>query len=635
MIRYITKAEDFTQVASRVLNAAEVAIDLETTGLNPRRDRIRLVSLYTPGGEDAFVLDLFALVSETEALRDFFITLLTSERIIKMGHNLSFDLGFLQHHFGIEGVHRVYCTLLGSQILEALYLHEGFVRHGLADVARRFIGADISKDEQKSDWSAPVLTDAQVRYAAFDVLILPNIRTKQLEEISRNDLLRVTALEMEALPVVVEMKLRGVRLDSAKWHELLTEKIARRNQLETEVKAMLQGGVNWTVKNKKGSRPGRPKILKRDEKERPEWVREQQAAYAERLARWEAIPAEIVPEILLTSPLQVLKALQNLGVPLKDSTLERYLLPHQDKFPVIKKLLEFREVDKLATAFGQTILDTVEDDGRIHANIRQIGAVSGRFAIANPNLYQMPRDKAHRKCFIPADGYRFVIADYSAEELMLLAEISGDPLMCQLIREGVDLHVRTASQLLSKPESEVTKDERQASKMLNYAAAYQVGAGKVSDLFGVSYEEGQEVLNSWRRMYARAQEWIESAAFHMTKHGMIRCMNGRLIGATINPYDKGSIAAAGRLGSNAPIQGTGSSILKLALIGVAERIRIGCYDAGVVLAPHDEIVVEVRADQAEEVAGIVKTEMERAIRKFITKVPTAVETAIGTSWADK
>lgn len=634
MIHYITRPDDFMTMRAAVLTAETVALDLETTGLDPRSDRIRLVSLFVQGSEQVFVLDLFALGVGAE-LRSFFTELLGSQAITKIGHNFAFDLAFLQYRFQIPVIRQVYCTLLGSQILEALYLHEGFVRHGLADVARRFAGADLSKDQQKSDWSAEVLSEAQIRYAAHDTLLLPLIREKQLAEISSNDLLRVAALEMRALPVVVGMKLRGVRLDTAAWRKLLEEKIVRRNALEAEVKEMLQAGVDWTVKNKKGSRPGRPKILKRDERERPAWVREQQAAYQAKLSAWEAIPAEITPEILLTSPLQVLKSLKNLGVPLKDSTLERYLLPFQDKFPVIKKLLEFREVDKLATAFGQTILDMVSSDGRIHADIRQIGAVSGRFAIANPNLYQMPRDKAHRKCFIPADGYNFVIADYSAEELMLLAEISGDPLMCQLIRDGVDLHIRTASQLLDKPESQVTKDERQASKMLNYAAAYQVGAGKVSDLFGVSYDEGQAVLDSWRKMYAKAQEWIESAAFHMRKHGMIRCMNGRLIGATINPYDKGSIAAAGRLGSNAPIQGTGSSILKLAMIGVTDRVQAGGYDAGIVLAPHDELVVEVRSDQAETVAVIVKEEMEKAIRKFVTRVPTAVETAIGASWADK
>ncbi|MDH3493530.1 MAG: DNA polymerase, partial [Acidobacteriota bacterium] len=498
-----------------------LGFDTETTELDPFDGDIRLVQF--SGGDQTVVIDLkpfkafgdLSTISELDPLRK----LISARRPVKIAHNAKFDAKWVSHHLNAE-LGGTFDTFLASQLIAA---GERERRHNLADVANFFLGVEVDKSEQVSDWDADVLSQSQVAYAAKDAALMIPLREKLVERLKSDNLINVAKLEFDCVVPIAQMELNGVYLDTGLWREQL-EKI-KKHQQETaeELQGLLAAGIS------------------------------QASLFG-------------APEINLDSHNQVTDALINLGIPIPRTTRGWELEPLADKYPVVEKLLAYRSVAKAATSFGENILEFVRPEtGRIHPDFRQIGAPSGRFSCSKPNIQQIPHQDEYRRCFRAPEGRKLIIADYSQIELRILAEFSGDENFLGAFRSGVDFHAAAAAQVFNVSPEDVSQEQRSFAKRLNFGVVYGIGAQRFASMSGVSDEKAENILRKYFSTHRGLDAWLREAGEKAVSEGMARTASGRLAKFRFEQDDRAQIASTRRYGKNLPIQGTSADILKRSL----------------------------------------------------------------------
>jgi DNA polymerase-1 len=289
-------------------------------------------------------------------------------------------------------------------------------------------------------------------------------------------------------------------------------------------------------------------------------------------------------------------------------------------------------VQKALTSYGENMIELINPaTGRLHADFRQIGAPTGRFACTNPNIQQVPHAVEYRRCFSghPA-GRKLVIADYSQIELRILAEFSGDRGFIEAFNSGADLHRVTAAQVFNVPLDQVSRDQRDFAKRLNFGVVYGIGAQRFSIMTGLSVPEAENVLRKYFATYRGLDSYLREAANRAVSERQARTASGRLVRFRYDENDRQQISMTQRNGKNTPIQGTSADILKRALRLLSDELRP--TSAKIVNIIHDEIVVETDADEAEEIAGKVERAMSDAGQEYLATVPVKVETEIADEW---
>jgi DNA polymerase I-like protein with 3'-5' exonuclease and polymerase domains len=512
--------------------------------------------------------------------------LLSSPRPIKIAHNAKFDAKFLKHNLGVDMV-GLFDTLLASQLVSAGNIEE---RHGLEAIAGRYLNEAVDKSERLSNWEFD-LSEAQLQYAARDAAVLLPLREKLIEKIKSLGLIKCAQLEFECVMPVVDLELTGFFMDKRRWLEQLAIVEERRGEIANELQEMLGEGVA------QASLFGPPRA-----------------------------------NINLDSQQQVTEALTRLGIPLPDSTRNWKLQPLAAQYPVVAKLLEYRTMQKALTSYGENMVELINPKtGRLHADFRQIGAPTGRFACTNPNIQQVPHAVEYRRCFM---GYpstrRLVIADYSQIELRILAEFSGDEVFINAFRSGADLHKVTAAQVFGVSTDQVTKEQRDFAKRLNFGVVYGIGAQRFSIMTGLGVTDAEDVLRRYFATYKKLDAYLRESANRAVSDKEARTGSGRLVKFNYDPSDRQQISMTQRNGKNAPIQGTSADILKRALRLLNDELR--GTSAKIVNIIHDEIVVEVDEGEAEGVAQTVEQAMCAAGEEYLQTVPVKVETQIADEW---
>ncbi|HPD39825.1 MAG TPA: DNA polymerase, partial [Mesotoga infera] len=332
--------------------------------------------------------------------------------------------------------------------------------------------------------------------------------------------------------------------------------------------------------------------------------------------------------INLNSPKQLLEALEKRGIK-TDKTDAATLKSMEKKHPEASVILRYRKASKAVSTFTEKLPGFIHPvTGRIHPSYWQLGAATGRFSCSNPNLQQIPNELRFRECFIPAPGNKFVIADYSQIELRVAAAISRDPVMLKAYRTGEDLHRQTAAILTGKDPADIDKKERQLAKAVNFGLLFAMGARGLSDYaensYGVkmSVREAEEFKGKFFDHYTGLRDWHKC-----TKSGSYyeaRTLKGRRrLWSTVSSLNE-------RL--NMPVQGTAADIMKIALARLPKALK--GTEAKLVAIIHDEIILEVPEDKAEEAKRMLVTVMESAGDGFID-IPLVAEAAIADSWAGK
>jgi DNA polymerase I-like protein with 3'-5' exonuclease and polymerase domains len=564
-----------------------IGLDTETTDLDPYLSRLRLVQLATL--DNVFIIDIDKFADYDLKRSDEFATfrqLLSAPRPIKIAHNSKFDAKFIKHNFGVD-LGGLFDTLLASQLVSAGDIEE---RHGLEAIAGRYLNEAVDKTERLSNWEFE-LSEAQLQYAARDAAVLIPLREKLVEKIKANSLIECAKLEFECVTPVVDLELTGFYMEKARWLEQLAIVEERRAELANDLQEMLGEGAA------QASLFGPPRA-----------------------------------NINLDSQQQVSEALERLGIPLPDSTRNWKLQPLALQYPVVAKLLEYRTMQKALTSYGQNMIEFINPKtGRLHADFRQIGAPTGRFACTNPNIQQVPHAVEYRRCFMGhPKGRQLIIADYSQIELRILAEFSGDQAFTDAFKSGADLHRVTAAQVFGVSEDQVTREQRDFAKRLNFGVVYGIGAQRFSMMTGLGQPEAEDVLRKYFATYRRLDNYLKDSANRAVDEKQSRTASGRLVKFNFDPSDRQQISMTQRNGKNAPIQGTSADILKRALRLLNDELR--STSGKIVNIIHDEIVVEVDEDEAKTVAAKVERGMCAAGEEYLHNVPVKVESQIACEW---
>ncbi len=583
----ITDAETLRKVCEELKTEDFLGFDTETTALDPFEGSLRLVQLST--GKDTKVIDLKPFAErgdiKTSAELAPLRALLSAPKPIKIAHNAKFDAKWISHHLGAE-LGGTFDTLLASQIIAA---GDQDRRHSLVEVTSYFLGTELDKSEQVSDWNAPELSQSQIEYAARDAATMIPLREKIVEKLKSDELVKVAKLEFDCVVPIAAMELNGFYLDEERWREQLERVKITQTKVADELQKLLSAGV----------------------------------AQASLFG---------ITEINLDSQHQVTDALKNLGVPVPETTRGWQLQPLALEYPVVAKLLEYRGVAKSLSSFGENILEFIKPKtGRIHADFRQIGAPTGRFSCSKPNIQQIPHEENYRRCFRAPDSRKLVIADYSQIELRILAEFSNDENFIKAFVSGADFHTITAAQVFNVKPEDVTGDQRSFAKRLNFGVVYGIGSQRFALMTGLSQTEAENIMRKYFGTYRGLDSWLREAGRKVIGDRQARTAAGRMMRFRFDPEDRKAIAGARRNGMNMPIQGTSADILKRALHLLHKEIS--GTSARLVNIVHDEIILECNAPDAETTADKLEKAMCAAGEEYVKKVPVKVDVKIADEWA--
>jgi DNA polymerase-1 len=600
------------RIAREIEQTDVVSLDLETAqpggggSVDPLTGRIRLVSVNTQRG--IYLIDLY----QTRTLGPVREALANTKAVV-VGQNLKFDQKWLLWHYDLELL-KIFDTFRASSII---YAGLPGLTHDLWSLYKRELGETAQvEDLGNSDWDGP-LTKQQLDYAADDVDKLPRLRTVLRQKLIDAGLVRTAQLEFNAVLPESMMELNGFYLDQSMWKTRTDDDTANMIRLRDELhKELPNPSAQFAL-------PG------------------------------------MVTGINLDSPDQVLRSLRMLGIkqkikdpetglttvgPLAD-TKEMTLMMVADRYPVLKKFIEYRGYAQSVKSFGMDYLRHVHPGTkRIHSSYFPY-TDTGRYANRGPNLQQVPRGKAFRDCFRAEEGRLLAICDWSNIEMRLVAEISKDPVLIKVFQDGRDAHYATASLVTGRPESAITKPERQQAKPVNFGFIYGMQAAKLvlyaKGSYGVTMTEQQ--ARTFRRKFFEAYAGIAGWHSFALDSGKRRRETRTLWGRRRIIKDE----KAHNEFYNSPVQGSGADGLKNTIRLVYDRLKAlnggrppllgkGAA-ASMVHMVHDEIVLEHNDDPelTPVVQGLLQKTMIDGIGPMMTHVPTEAEVGGGRSWAAK
>ena len=303
--------------------------------------------------------------------------------------------------------------------------------------------------------------------------------------------------------------------------------------------------------------------------------------------------------------------------------------------PIIEALLSYREVEKLRSTYGESLLAEVQADGRIHASFGQTVARTGRISSDRPNLHNIPvrteLGKQFRRAFVPAEGSTFLVADYDQVELRCIAHLSEDPGLIDALTSGSDVHRTVAAAVYGISPEEVTHTQREFSKMVSYGLAYGMEAYGLSQRLGVPVEEAAAIMESYFGAFPLVKQYMDRTVADAKIRGATRTQFGRVRPLPdLHASNYRLRQAAERQAMNAGIQGLAADIFKLALVRLDRDLEAKKLSSRLVLQVHDEVIVEVSPGEEDEVRRLTESALTGAAD---LKVPLTISVATGPSWA--
>ena len=626
---FVDSNEKCSEVLPALYKYEKIVVDTETTGLDSWIAKVRLIQICSASVDDiddpVYVFDVFKI--DTTNLSKYIET-----RSTLVAHNANFDLQFLSS-INCDFKNKIFCTYIAERVLRAGFKEKRIapqtkkpyfadISCGLKAVAQRRLEIELSKDEQVSDWGAEVLTESQLTYAAKDVKILPLIAKQQFEELKEENLLGLYSIESKCIRPVAQMCRRGFNVDVTKLKQL---KSRIENELDLKTEQFIKELDQRLPDDRKLPRTATGEI---------------------------AIGKKLKKEFNPSSTKQLVGAFTDCGIALpldadtKKSTLNQVALAEFDSED--PTLLLYRERAKIETRLEHVtkLIDNINPvSHRIHSGYNQCGANSGRFTSSGApkvaktkqktvfgiNIQQVPRSKDFRETFVASPGYKLVICDWAQIELRLGAELINIPQMKQAFIDNIDLHTLTASLIYKKDIGQVTKDERQDGKTLNFALLYGMGYRKYKTYAAqsgkiISLSEAKVAHTAFHTAYPRLRQWhMERAALVADGWTYTRTACGR---RRLLSYDDATMMCS----ANTLIQGSGADILKIAIANLSEHLN---DDAYLVACVHDELVLEVKEQFAEHYKELLEQTMVQAAESILTSVPASADASIGNSWAAK
>jgi len=561
-----------------LLEQKVLAIDSETTGLSVFTSKMRLLQIATYNNP-VIVIDMFN-ISDNDRI---FLQELLKNDSTKVFQNAKFDLSFLKYNnYIVNGA--IFDTMIAGRLLRG---PSGPFRVNLAELTRFYLGETLEKDEQTSDFSK-ALTPSQLTYAAKDAYILLQLKQIMQSDLASAKLLDIAKIEFSCINALVDLELSGIKIDKLQLANY-------REKVLNDVHIYLEK-LNSYIKNK---------VI-------------QQTFFGEAKNS----------TINFNSQKQVLKFLQENGIAITDTSTSSLAL--YSSHPIIITLKKYRKAHKLYSGFLDSLPKNINPKtNRIHASYSQIGASSGRMSCHNPNMQQMPRDKKFRKLFIPEAGNCFIIADYSQVELRIAAEISKDTRMINAYANNEDLHKLTAALITNTPINDITKNQRQAAKAVNFGLVFGMGSKGLQayshDIYNISIslEQADMFRNQFFKAYSGIKKWHD----HLKANppSVARSLTGRRYFYT----SKTGFSSF----CNTPVQGSAADLMKAALGDLHKEISNS--DIHIIAVIHDEVLLECPIEKAKSTKILLKNIMENAGKSFLKLIPLVADVKIASSWAEK
>lgn len=350
-------------------------------------------------------------------------------------------------------------------------------------------------------------------------------------------------------------------------------------------------------------------------------------------------------EFNINSPKQLGEVLfVNLGLPYKKkktksgySTDAETLEELRAYSPIIDDILEYRRVTKLRNTYAAALPLVADKNSRVHTEFKQALTATGRLSSADPNLQNIPirtaMGREMRRYFVAKDGYTLIDADYSQIELRLLAHISGDYNMTEAFKAGEDIHRKTASAVFGVPEESVNEEMRKRAKAVNFGIVYGISGFSLAKDIGTTTAQASQYIKNYLYNYPSIDAYLENVVKEAIEKGYTATPMGRRRYIPELASQNGMIRAFGkRVAMNAPIQGAAADIMKLAMLNVDKALCEAGIDANIVMQVHDELVIEVKRDEAERCKKVVKAEMEKA---YELSLPLTVDVTSGDNWLEQ
>ena len=588
----VDNEEEMKKIVKKFLSGKILVLDTETTSTSPIDAELVGLS-FAVKEHQAFYVPVPANRDEAQRVVEIFRPVYENESIMKVGQNLKYDLEVLRN-YGIVLKGPMWDTMI------AHYLIQPELRHNMDYMAEIYLNYQtIHIDELigpkgKNQRSMRDLTPQQVyEYAAEDADITLQLKNKlepELKKYECEDLFY--HIEMPLMPVLAEMEMNGVCLDTESLKE--TSDIFTQRILELEQHIYELAGESFNIASPKQVGDilfGKLKIM-----EKPKKTKTGQYVTSE----------------------EVLQTLRG-------------------KHEIVAAILDHRGLKKLLGTYVDALPKLINSrTGHIHTSFNQTVTATGRLSSSDPNLQNIPvrgeDGKEIRKAFIPEPGCLFFSADYSQIELRVMAHLSGDENMINVFREGKDLHAATAATIYKKAIDEVSRDERSKSKRANFGIIYGITIFGLAERLEISRDEARQLIDGFFETFPQVHDYMEQAKEQAREKGYVTTLFGRRRYLPDIRSANGTVRGfAERNAINAPIQGTAADIIKVAMIRIYNRFKNEGIRSKMILQVHDELNFSVYPEEKERVEKIVLEEMQNA---FQMKVPLVADSGWGTNWLE-
>ena len=588
----IDKEEDIQNLCDFLITKSFVSFDTETT--STETINAELVGLsFCVEEKQAFYVPVPADRQEAEKIVNIFKPLYESEEILKIGQNMKYDIEVLGN-YGIEVKGKMFDTMI------AHYLIQPELRHNMDYMAEIYLGYQTIHIEEligpkgKGQKNMRDLTPEQIyEYAAEDADITLQLKNKlepELKKYGAEDLFY--NIEMPLMPVLAEMEMNGVRIDTDSLKETSGVLTSRMKEIESRIYEL--AGMEFNI----------------------------------------ASPKQ-VGEVLFDKLKIVEKAKKTKTG--QYVTNEEVLQSLKHKHEIVADILEHRGLKKLLGTYVDALPKLINPrTGHIHTSFNQTVTATGRLSSSDPNLQNIPvrgeDGKEIRKAFIPEPGCEFFSADYSQIELRVMAHLSGDENMIEAFREGYDIHAATAAKIYKEDINDVSRDQRTKAKRANFGIIYGITVFGLAERLEISRDEAKQLISGYFETFPKVKEYMDKSIQRARAMGYAETLfHRRRYLADINSHNATVRGFAERNAINAPIQGTAADIIKVAMIRIHRRFKAEGIQSKMILQVHDELNFSVMPEEHEKVERIVMEEMQNA---FKMQVPLVADSGWGKNWLE-
>jgi DNA polymerase I len=605
-VSVIDDPAEIPALVERLRRAPLVALDVETSSIEPRDAEIVGLSLaaspgevwYLPlahrpvGGELAAPTSVRNLPPLSDPAMAPLRALLTDRLVPKAAHDIKYDWQVLRG-VGIELDGVAYDTMLASFVLDP-----GRRSHAIDNLCLEHLGramktyADVAGRGKTEVPFAEVAILAAAEYCGTDagtVLSLHEFFAPSLREMAAEPLLR--EIEMPLVEVLVDMEWEGIRIDRGLFTRMSAELAADLRRLEEDIARV--AGLDLNLNS----------------------------------------PRQLATVLFEKHQLPILKKTKT--GPSTDADVLEQLAAMGHDLP--RLILDYRELQKLKSTYVDALPARINArTGRIHTSYSQVGAATGRLSSSEPNLQNIPvrtpRGEEIRRGFVPREGWVFLVVDYSQIELRLMAHLSGDPAFIEAFHQGGDIHRQTAALIFGVPVEQVTSEMRARAKTINFATIYGQGPFALSRQLGISQEDARSFIARYFERFAGVRAFLDRQVKLAREQGYVETLfKRRRYIPEIRDRNFNLRAYGERTAQNSPLQGSAADLIKLAMIHIHDAIREEGLASRMLLQVHDELVFEVPPAELDTMRALVRTHMEGAAE---LAVPLVVDVGVGPNWLE-